>query len=105
VRDAGAESRQERRARPNRHLARRSSDLSGEILRLAAAIVVNAGAFLLWNLASRSPTRLARDLAAGASLLFPLAIQTRTFMVLETWTLLTGLLVEQLIGAGVRRAS
>ncbi|HEY5341171.1 MAG TPA: hypothetical protein VIK27_09115 [Candidatus Aquilonibacter sp.] len=83
----------------------------------------------MWNLASRSPARLARDLAAGltrpavamragarfaggllllaagASLLFPLAIQTRTFMVLETWTLLTGLLVEQLIGAGIRRVS
>jgi hypothetical protein len=81
---------------------------------------------LLWNLASRSPARLARDvasgvahpgiavravarfaagilfLAAGAAILLPLSIQTRTFAVLETWTVLTGLLVEQLIGADFR---
>jgi hypothetical protein len=81
----------------------------------------------LWNLASRSPVRLARDVAAGvtqpavaaravarflggvflltagAVVLLPLAIQTRTFAVLETWTVLTGLLVEQLIGADFRR--
>jgi hypothetical protein len=39
-------------------------------------------------------------LAAGAVLLVPLSIGTRTFTVLETWTVLTGLLVEQLLGAG-----
>jgi hypothetical protein len=38
-------------------------------------------------------------LAAGAILLLPLAFGTRTFTVLETWTVLTGLLVEQLLGA------
>jgi len=31
-------------------------------------------------------------------LLLPLAIQTRTFTILETWTAVTGLLVEQLLG-------
>jgi hypothetical protein len=95
-------------------------------LRLGAAIVADAGAFMLWNLASRSPARLARDvagglsrpavalraiarfftglllLAAGAALVLPLTIQVRTFTVLETWTVLTGLLVEQLIGADLR---
>ena len=89
---------------------------------MAAAIVVDAAAFSLWNLASRSPFRLARDVAAGttrplvalrsvarfiaglmllvagAVLLLPLAIQTRTFTILETWTAVTGLLVEQLLG-------
>jgi hypothetical protein len=91
-------------------------------LRVAAAIVVDAAAFSLWNLATRSPFRLVRDvvagttqpltalrsvarfiaglilLIAGAVLLLPLAIQTRTFTILETWTAVTGLLVEQLIG-------
>jgi hypothetical protein len=89
---------------------------------VAAAIVVDAAAFSLWKLASRSPFRLARDVAAGttqplvalrsvarfiaglillvagAVLLLPLAIQTRTFTILETWTAVTGLLVEQLLG-------
>jgi hypothetical protein len=89
---------------------------------VAASIVVDAAAFSLWNLASRSPFRLVRDvvagttqplvalrsvarfmaglilLIAGAVLLLPLTIQTRTFTILETWTAVTGLLVEQLIG-------
>jgi hypothetical protein len=124
--DAGPESCQERGAGRNRYLARRSGDLSGDVLRLAAAIVVDAGAFTLWDLASRSPVRLARDvaagisrpgiaaravtrivaglllLAAGAALLLPLTVEVRTFTVLETWTVLTGLFVEQLIGADLR---
>ena len=93
---------------------------------MAAAIAVDTGAFVLWNLAARSPLRLARDVAAGVSrpavalraggrfagglfllaaggvLLLPLALQVRTFTVLETWTVLTGLLVEQLIGTDFR---
>jgi len=84
--------------------------------------VADAVAFLLWNLAARSPGRLARDLAGGlrapgvvarglvrfaagllllgcgAVLLVPISIETHTFVVLETWTLVTGLLVEGLIG-------
>jgi hypothetical protein len=84
---------------------------------------------MLWNLASRSPARLARDvaggitrpgiaarailrfvtgllfLAAGAALVLPLTIQVRTFTVLETLTVLTGLLVEQLVGGDLRRRS
>jgi hypothetical protein len=43
-------------------------------------------------------------LVIGAALVLPLSIQLRTFTVLETWTVLTGLLVEQLIGADLRRA-
>jgi hypothetical protein len=84
---------------------------------------------MAWNLASRSPSRLARDvaaglsrpavavravtrfagglllLAAGAVLLLPLTQQIRTFTVLETWTVLTGLLVEALIGSDLRARS
>jgi hypothetical protein len=95
---------------------------------VALAIVADAAAFFLWNLAARSPSRVARDvaagvsrpavavrglarftaglflLAAGAVLLLPLAIQTRTFTVLETWTVLTGLLVEQLVVVRNREA-
>lgn len=41
-------------------------------------------------------------LALGAALILPLSIQLRTFTVLETWTVLTGLLVEQLIGGALR---
>lgn len=37
-------------------------------------------------------------LLAGAVLLLPLTLDTRTFTVLETWTALTGLLVEALLG-------
>jgi hypothetical protein len=83
---------------------------------------------MLWNLASRSPAQLVRDLsagarrpaiaasgiaraiagllllAAGAILLLPLALGSRTYLVLETWTVLTGLLVEQIIGPDVRRS-
>jgi hypothetical protein len=129
VRDAGFEGREERRAGRNGDLARRTGDLSSDVLRVAAAIIVDLGAFSVWGLASRPPARLARDvatsvrrplillrgllrfaagvllIAAGALLLLPLAIGTRTFTVLETWTVLTALLVEQLFGPGARPSS
>lgn len=90
------------------------------------AIAADAVAFRLWNLAARSPARLVSDLATGfsathtavrgtarfagglvlltvaAALVMPAAIEGRTFAVLETWTLLTGLFVDGLIGT-VRR--
>jgi hypothetical protein len=95
-------------------------------VRIAAAIVVDAGAFIIWDLASRSPLRLVRDLgtgltrpgtavagfarvlggvlllATGAVLLLPLAIGSRTYLILETWAVLTGLLVEQVLGTDLR---
>jgi hypothetical protein len=122
VRDAGPQGREERRAGRDRHLAGRTGDLTDDVLRLAAAIVADAVAFLLWDLAARTPARLARDLATGlrgpavalrglarfiagslllacgALVLVPISIETHTFLVLETWTLVTGLLVEALIG-------
>ncbi len=88
--------------------------------------MLDACAFLVWNLASRSPAQLLRDLASGFSrpavagegivralagvlllaaaavALEAVSIGSRTYLILETWTVLTGLLVEQLIGPDVR---
>jgi hypothetical protein len=91
------------------------------------AIVLAAGAFLLWDLPARSPLQVVRDiaggaarsttlirgfarfsfglllLAAGAALVAPVALGTRTFVVLETWSLLTGLLVNAFLGKILQR--
>jgi hypothetical protein len=88
------------------------------------AIVLDAAAFVLWNLTVRSPARLLSDLATGlrspavllrglarfvtgllllaaaAVVLYRVALETHTFVVLETWTLVTALLVEALVAAG-----
>lgn len=96
-------------------------------MRLGAAILLDAFAFVVWDLATRSPQRLIADLAAGgrhwptlvrgltrfltgalvlvaaASLILTLATNGRTFLVLETLTLLSGLLIEQLIGPELPR--
>ncbi len=77
---------------------------------------------MIWNLAARSPARLARDILAGmrrpgtfvrglisfvvgltllvgsVSLLVPLMLPHQTLLVMITWTVLTGLLVEQIVG-------
>ena len=82
---------------------------------------------MLWNLTSRSPLRLARDvatgvrrpgtmlvgtfhfavglllLAGGSFLLIPLAVRARDFLVLETLALVAALAVDQLIGPELRR--
>ena len=91
-------------------------------MRIAAAILVDTLAFIIWNLASRSPARMVRDLVNGLrrpatfvrglvsfgvglllligsmSLLVPLTLPHNVFLIMITWTLLTGLLVEQVIG-------
>ena len=41
-------------------------------------------------------------LAAGALVLSPLAIGSRTYLILETWAVLIGLLVEQIVGPDLR---
>lgn len=77
----------------------------------------------MWKLASRSPLRLARDVAtafrdpavllrgtvrlvtglllltAAAGLVIPICDDGHDFLVLETWTLVTALLVDQLVGS------
>jgi hypothetical protein len=79
-------------------------------------------AFIVWNLASRSPSRLLRDVANGfrrpgvflrgvvsfavgllllvgsISVLLPLLLPGKVLAVLVTWSVLTGLLVEQIVG-------
>jgi hypothetical protein len=123
VRDARPEGRQERGARPHRHLAGRTRPLIEPTLRVAAAILVDILAFVIWNLAPRSPAQVARDIGRGlrhpgtlvrgllsfgvgllllsgsVSILLPLLLPEHALVVLVTWTMLTGLLVEQIVGA------
>jgi hypothetical protein len=127
VRDVGAEGREERRARRDRDLARRGRPLIDDVLRVAAAICVDAFAFVLWNLTARSPLRLAHDVAAGVRrlpvflrgafhlavgallllgggiLLLPLVARGRDFIVIETIALVAALAVDQLVGPELRR--
>jgi hypothetical protein len=98
-------------------------------LRFAVAIVFDALAFTVWDVGTRPPVALARDLAAGARVprrfaagalrfVFGLALlllaalvarpvmpTARAFTVLETAMLVAGLLVEQLVGPDLRRAA
>ena len=90
-----------------------------------AAIVVDAAAFYLWNLATRSPAQLARDVAAarrpaafargvarlvgGFALLViafliarPAFSTSRSFLFIQTGMLIAALVVENLIGPDIR---
>jgi uncharacterized RDD family membrane protein YckC len=84
--------------------------------------LVDTLAFLVWNLSTRSPLQVLRDVANGVrspgtlfrgtisfavglllllgslSLLLPLLLPRHALLVLATWTAVTGLLVEQLVG-------
>jgi hypothetical protein len=97
------------------------------VARFALAIVLDAAAFIVWDLGTRAPLDLLADLrravasrhglvagtarfVGGAALLLlgafvagPALLNRRTFTVLETATLVAALLVEQLIGPDVRR--
>jgi hypothetical protein len=97
------------------------------VLRFALAIVLDAFAFILWDVGTRPPLRLARDLArgvrvprvfaygflrlvVGAALLICAADVARpgmptmeAFTFIETGMLIAALLVEQLIGPDLRR--
>jgi hypothetical protein len=123
VRDARPQGREERGARRDRQLAGRTRPLIEPALRIAAAILVDTLAFLVWNLSTRSPLQLLRDVASGArrpgtlfrgvvsfavglllllgslSILIPLLLPRHAIAVLGIWAAVTGLLVEQLIGA------
>ncbi len=110
-------------------MARRGRRLTETALRVAAAILVDTLAFAIWNLGGRSPQRLLRDctnalarprvlargltsfavglvlLLGSLTLLRPLLLPLDAFRVLVIWTVLTGLLVENVVGpsfAGVR---
>jgi hypothetical protein len=97
------------------------------VIRFALAIVLDAFAFILWDVGTRPPLKLARDVArgvgiprvfaygvlrlvAGAALLLCAADVARpgmatmqAFTFIETGMLIAALLVEQLIGPDLRR--
>ena len=97
-------------------------------LRFAIAIVFNALAFTIWDVGTRPPMTLARDLARGVRIpralvygiirflvgfgLLALAVLVarpaiptlRVFTFVETGMLIAALLVEQLVGPDLRRS-
>lgn len=97
------------------------------VLRFALAIVLDAFAFILWDVGTRPPLQLARDVArgvrvprvfafgllrliVGGALLFAAADVARpgmptmqAFTFIETGMLVAALLVEQLVGPDLRR--
>ena len=99
------------------------------VLRFALAIVFDALAFTIWDVGTRPPLRLARDVANGVrvprvlvhgllrfligiGLLFLAAVVARpamptmrAFTLIETGMIVAALLVEQLVGPDLRRAS
>ena len=96
------------------------------VLRFAIAIAFDALAFIVWDVGTRPPTQLVRDvvrgvqspqpfarglirLALGVALLFLAAVVARpaiptlrAFMLIETGMLIAALLVENLIGPDLR---
>lgn len=96
------------------------------VLRFAVAIVLNALAFIVWDVGTRPPIRLFTDIARGArtppvlalgvlrflaglALLFAAALvarpgipTARSFTLIETGMLIAALLVENLVGPDVR---
>jgi hypothetical protein len=121
VRDARLEGGEERRARRDRDLAGRTRALTENALRIAAAILVDTLAFVIWNLAPRSPAQLLRDVAASLrspgrfvrglisfavglllfagsiTLLIPLLLPQSALFVVAVWAMLTALIVNQLV--------
>jgi hypothetical protein len=99
------------------------------VLRFALAIVFDALAFTIWDVGTRPPLRLIRDVASavrvprvlaggilrfliGFGLLFLAAVVARpamptmrAFTLIETGMIIAALLVEQLVGPDLRRAS
>jgi hypothetical protein len=94
--------------------------------RFAIAIVLDALAFVIWNVGTRPPLTLVRDISAGARhpkvllggvarfllglgllvlaglIARPSTPTARSFTFLETWMLIAALLVEMLIGNDLR---
>jgi hypothetical protein len=99
------------------------------VLRFALAIVFDALAFTIWDVGTRPPLRLVRDVARGVrvprvlasgllrfSIGFGLLVLAavvarpamptmRAFTLIETGMIVAALLVEQLVGPDLRRAS
>jgi hypothetical protein len=99
------------------------------VLRFALAIVFDALAFTIWDVGTRPPLRLVRDVATGmrvarvlargvlrfliglgllvlaAVVARPAMPTMRAFTLIETGMIVAALLVEQLVGPDLRRAS
>jgi hypothetical protein len=99
------------------------------VLRFALAIVFDALAFTIWDVGTRPPLRLVRDVAKGVrvprvlargflrfligfGLLYLAAVVARpamptmrAFTLIETGMIVAALLVEQLVGPDLRRTS
>ena len=97
------------------------------VLRFAAAILFDAAAFIVWDIGTRPPLQLGRDLGGalrspwvaargvlrfgvglallvlGARLALPALPTLRSFTLLETGMLIAALLVENLVGPDLRR--
>jgi hypothetical protein len=130
VRDPRPQSAQERRAGRDRVLAgRRTGDrhLIETAARLAFAILFDAFAFTVWDVGTRGPVQLTRDvangfrslrtfaggfvrfftgifaIAIGGLAVLPIVARMREPGVVEGLTLITGLVVEILVGVDLRR--
>ena len=99
------------------------------VMRFALAIVLDALAFTIWDIGTRPPLRLIRDVASGvrvprvlargvlrfligfgllllaAVVARPAMPTMRAFTLIETGMIVAALLVEQLVGPDLRRAS
>ena len=95
---------------------------------VALAILLNATALIIWDVGTRSPVRLVADIRAGARvsavalrgtirfaaglaalaggvvIVGALVARQLDFTVLESWALVTALLIEQLVGPDLRAA-
>ncbi len=95
-------------------------------LRIAVAIVLDATALVIWDVGTRSPVRLVSEVRAGlrqpvtvlrgfvrlitgvlalvVAAVVSASVATRAFdfTVIECWALVTGLVLEQLVGPALR---
>ena len=95
-------------------------------LRIGLAILLDTAALLVWDIGTRSPGRLVRDirdglrrpsaivrgivrlaigalaLLAAATVSAPVATRAIDFTIIECWALVTALVIEQLIGPDLR---
>jgi hypothetical protein len=103
-----------------------SSLLAVDALRIALAILLDTAALIIWDIGSRSPLRLFADVRAGlrerraivrgmlrvvagvlalmaaVAVSAPVATRAVDFTIIETWALVTALIVEQIVGPDLR---
>jgi hypothetical protein len=103
-----------------------TASLFDDTLRIAVAIVLDTAALVIWDIGTRSPARLLAEVRAGvrkrsallrgalrlvtgvlallvaAAVSAPVATRAFDFTVIECWALVTGLVLEQLVGPALR---